>query len=682
MAESRFIKNQPLYIGTSALDLNSNNFYETVLDSYKKIKENETETAIEVLPTQSNIRMIQQVYLDMANSDEKLSIAGVPVSFVDDVWDFTSLNKAGKPISTYTYDFTDKSVLFTDYQNILMKLFVFYLITEYGIHSGTNKGKFSETKKLFVYMNKHDILLVDHISLSDYKEFYAQSRSKYTTVIKRRRLLREFLEFYSTIANNVLTKELNDWFLDIETDKVNADIEQNKTVLLPTSFYNKYSAGLYDSVFNQDLPKYKRGYYGLLYIGTQTGLRAGELAILQVQDLEVISFKKKTIGILHYRSTKTGNGKNKVYDQGTTNANQKVIAVYEALEVLFQPERQQLQTDLLVPKNMNVAPNGTDLTKTKHFRPTKLLEESIIFCLEHKDELGVLNAKDADSFEGLIEYHPNQKKRTFLNNKLAQKNGLKDGDRLSYPLIRQFRVYVASEYRERGVDDRTTAYLFNHHSVEMYGYYARPKHEVQEDIDFSREIIKDIVEDKTKILGPKGDALTDKINGIIEDNNFNVEKDLDAIIEKVCNEVPIRAKNGGFCMKSNPRRECRHDAKTDEFLCAYGCCPNHCHMYFMLPITYDKVASLKKTYDYNIQAGFENASQKEARKFNAVYTKEFLPELNETKNEMTRLPEEEIVKRHPEMKSILPKIEEIEKEVYEWNRAIEKSLSTVPSEAT
>ena len=93
----------------------------------------------------------------------------------------------------------------------------------------------------------------------------------------------------------------------------------------------------------------------------------------------------------------------------------------------------------------------------------------------------------------------------------------------------------------------------------------------------------------------------------------------------MCNEIPIRAKNGGFCIKSNPRRECRHDAKTDEFMCAYGCCPNHCHMYFMLAITYKKVQTLIKTYEYNLKSGFKNASEKEAYKLNYAIINDIRP---------------------------------------------------------
>ena len=140
----------------------------------------------------------------------------------------------------------------------------------------------------------------------------------------------------------------------------------------------------------------------------------------------------------------------------------------------------------------------------------------------------------------------------------------------------------------------------------------------------------------------------------------------------MCNEIPIRAKNGGFCIKSNPRRECRHDAKTDEFMCAYGCCPNHCHMYFMLAITYKKVQTLIKTYEYNLKSGFKNASEKEAYKLNYAIINELLPEIKETRKEIQLRGVEAIVQAHSEMKSIINDIDKIEQEALQWKSKLER----------
>ena len=622
--------NQNIFIGVgnNKMNINDNNFYCVIRDCYKKLSKSKNAELINSLSTQSNICMIQQTYLELAQTKQEIVIGGVKIKFTDNEWDFTSKYMAGKLITMYKYNF-DNNYGLSDYQLTVLKLFVFYNITEYGLHCSSNKIKFLEVLQVMMYMNEKNITLIEDLTLKDFKEYYDNLNIKYTTMTKKRRRLKEFLVFYSFIATDVLTREMNNWFNNVDTDVINATIESGKTPLLPSAFYKKYTTLLYDDIVNTKIDKYTRGYYGLLYIGTQTGLRASELTLLRVQDLEIRTFKKMQIGILHYRSTKSGNGKNRVYDNAQTNANQKVIKVYKVLEDLFNEERKKQNTDYLVPRDMDAQSNGREKSVRRQLTSVVLNHESCRFCLKHSKELGIINSPDVDSFDSKIKYE--QKPAIGLRPLNFTEAGIKKGDIVCFPTIRQFRVYVASELRERGVDDRTTAFLFNHHCFEMYGYYARPKHDIQEDIDFSKEIVKDIVKDETKILGPKGEAFTEKINQIIEDNNFNVEKDLDAIIDNVCKEVPIRAKNGGFCIKSNPRRQCRHDAETDEFMCAYGCCPNHCHMYFMLGVTYEKVDTLIKTYEYNLTAGFKNASEKEAYKLNYAIVNELLPEIGKPK---------------------------------------------------
>ncbi len=664
------LPNQQIFInaGNNKLNINDKNFYCIIRDCYEKLNKKDNLELIETLPTQSNIYTIQKAYLDLIETKQDINIAGVKINFADDEWNFTSKCKAGKRRSLYTYNFS--SVELSDYQKTVLKLYVFYNITEFGLHCGSNKNYFSEIRNIMEYMNSRNIVLIEDLTLNDFQEYFKQLNIKYTTKIKKRRRLKSFLMFYSLIATDVFTKEISNWFNDIDTDAIKADIENHKAPLLPASFYKKYTSLLYSSVTNEKNDKFKRGYHGLLYIGTQTGLRASELTLLRVQDLEVCRFKNKQIGILHYRSTKSGNGKSQIYDDAQTNANKKVIEVYEILSSIFTEEREKLNTDFLVPRNIEASHYNNPPSTWTQVLPRALNHSSAKLCLENIEDLNLLNSPEAHSFEGNIIYKG--KRINGICPKSFAEAGVKEGDMICLPTIRQFRVYVASELRERGVDDRTTAFLFNHHCVEMYGYYARPKHDIQEDIDFSKEIVKDIVRDKTKILGPKGDAFNEKINRIIEENNFNVKKDLNAIIDKVCNEIPIRAKNGGFCIKSNPRRECRHDAKTDEFMCAYGCCPNHCHMYFMLAITYKKVQTLIKTYEYNLKSGFKNASEKEAYKLNYAIINELLPEIKETRKEIQLRGVEAIVQAHSEMKSIINDIDKIEQEALQWKSKLEK----------
>lgn len=110
---NRIQRHQPLIMGTSALDLNCNDFYCIVRDSYNRLFSHDSADVVEIVPTQSNMYMIQQIYLDLAESTEPLVIDGIEIKFTDDYWDFSSKYKAGKTIGNYSYNF-DSAYPLTD----------------------------------------------------------------------------------------------------------------------------------------------------------------------------------------------------------------------------------------------------------------------------------------------------------------------------------------------------------------------------------------------------------------------------------------------------------------------------------------------------------------------------------------------------------------------------------------
>lgn len=92
----------------------------------------------------------------------------------------------------------------------------------------------------------------------------------------------------------------------------------------------------------------------------------------------------------------------------------------------------------------------------------------------------------------------------------------------------------------------------------------------------------------------------------------------------------------------------------------------------MLPITFEKVQALKKTFDYNTSAGFGPAADKEGFKLATIINQELLPELKETRVELARRSPEEIISVHPEMADVIYRLDTIEKEVELWLMKAEK----------
>ena len=129
--------------GSNALRLD-NNIYSIISDNYNKTKN--TMKNSPMISMQSNIFRIQQIYLDLIENDD-INILGINLKFTDDIWDFSSLRKDGKPDSIYTFYFNGNSIDLSIYSKNILKLFVMYLITEYGLYRSSNKNEYLNTFK-------------------------------------------------------------------------------------------------------------------------------------------------------------------------------------------------------------------------------------------------------------------------------------------------------------------------------------------------------------------------------------------------------------------------------------------------------------------------------------------------------------------------------------------------------
>lgn len=645
--------------GSNALSLDCD-FYSIIQKNYNNTKKLIEDNNMPFL--NSSIFMLQQIYIDLVNID-KIDILGVPIRFSDDYWDLTSLQKDGKHGYLYHFDFGSDGDN-TLYARNVLKLYVLYMIYEHGIHRSSNKSDFLQAASLFKYMKENNILSMASVTPNVLAKFITSKNTQYNTQAKIKASIKHLFTFFSLIAEDVYTVEIETYLSNIDRDKIHALTEEHKTKLLPSSFVQKYRILLKEIVFDDSFLLQDRGMAGLIYIGTQTGLRPGELCLLQKDCLIQQELNGMKIGMLKYLSTKNGGKKDNIYNEGITNASESVIEVIKKLRELYDPLR---------PKDVSLLVfYAKSFTKEKCqglgdiMTPQNLEIFQRRMCIQYRTRLGTLNSPDADMFENTMTADDLKKRYPEMYFGFA----LTDSDTISCPIAKQFRVYFASELHERGVDYKTISYLLNHKTEEMWGYYVRPKHQVQEDIDFSKEVVAEIIKDNTKILGPKGDAIREKIDVMIKENSFNIVDDFEAIIDMVCNEMPIRAKEGGFCIKSNPRRQCRHDADTDEFLCAYGCCPNHCHFYFSAHISYRKCVDIKKCADYNNEQGYRNQAQKELYKLDAVMKQELIPELDELEVQLTKKSAEKIIQIHPDLEPIISNLSTIRKEIEAWKNEI------------
>ena len=603
---------------------------------------------------------IKKVFRDKICKNEKLKVAGKYIGFDDDIWDFSEKKVEGKRHGQYRFDFSSKNKnIHNDFQKDVFKLYVLNLIFIKGINKVPGY-KISAVNRLFNYMHIKGVDDLTKMTISDYAE--CTKAPSPNTFEKHKRDLKQFLKFYSLVVENIYVGDIVEWFETTDQIAVKQQQENNKTKLLPEEFYKKFTELIYKDCFNNQIDAYTRMKYGLIFIQSQVGLRITEILILRASDLEEKIYGNKKAARLKYRITKTAKGKKKNYVPAETIANKKVCAVFKELVKLGSERRSELETDLLVPSSYAKKEDAL-----KAIASCTMTNTMYKYCIKHAKELNIINSSESDNFEATRSAYQIKKAKRIPKN--IWDESLNDEDIIALPSFTQFRVYVDTALYYSGVDSKTRAYIKGHISADMDAYYTRPKDELKNDIDFKREMIEEISINDGKILGSnKSEELQKKLETILKNNTFNIEDDIEELIEYIDDEMAITKKKGGFCMKANPNRKCHYGYDdADKYLCASDICPYHCTMYYDLPKTLETFRDLQKIYQHNIDAEYKNAAQKEGYRIKNLIIQILEPQIKEAERMIEKDGIDKILKSHPCMKDILCNDEKDEK-----NNGLEK----------
>lgn len=278
------------------------------------------------------------------------------------------------------------------------------------------------------------------------------------------------------------------------------------------------------------------------------------------------------------------------------------------------------------------------------------------FFSYYADKLDAIDSKDK---------YP-QLQTTSINNKPYMSLHTK-AKTLTYPLTPQFRVHVCTELYHKGVPLKYIAKFMGHLTSQMEGYYVRPKeNQIQEDIMFSKKVIKYVVSGNVNLLGSNAKEFSEKLKGFLKTNKYNVATDIDEIVEKLLKNIPVRNKTGGVCIKSSPLRECSKDSMSNELFCAYGVCPNIFHFFYMVEVSYRQGKELVNTIMANAKRGLKRQVQKELNMLQTITKQKVIPELDELKNELKKRGAKDILIDYPDLVDIIENFEDIYKEVEKW----------------
>lgn len=581
-----------------------------------------------------------------------INLSKCTISFSDNFWDFSSYTKLNVPPRKLKFNFDAIPYEFIDY----VKFFILAEVLKNTSKIQSVHRKFGDIKSFLIYLYDSNIFNIDSIdfgNIKNYVDILNESKAP-TTVKNAKTYIKQFLYFYSQSFNLNFDDRIFKFLEDNNLQYLKSYTENNKYEDIPDEYFDNLLS-LCVSIMNDDKePNDDRILTALIVLLSQTGIRHSDLLDMKINSLykKSILNGEKEAYYLRYVDFKKERGNNS-YTIENVFLNELSIKAYNLLVDLCHDDRAKLKSDVLyVPSKQKSVPVGDSHLSKKLYR----------FSLKHRNKLNNINNKNLESLaqitiQSLVKNY-NYSKSSY--------EGLNLTDVISVPRAHQFRVHLCTQLYRQGVPLAIIQKHMTHLTADMQDYYIRKEDDSKKELEYSKSVLKTVLKDEASLIGGNKDALMKKINQFIDKGKFNVEKDIDTIVENLSKKIPIKEKLGGICIKSGPKRDCSKDAMTDEFYCAYGICPNHFHLYTMIDITYGRYTTLLKTMTFNKEKGFLRQSEKEKFKLICVVRDSLIPELKELKKEISKHGAEAIATKHPNLEYFVNNFDNVYEEVSQW----------------
>ncbi|MFL0246572.1 tyrosine-type recombinase/integrase [Candidatus Clostridium stratigraminis] len=583
-------------------------------------------------------------YIERLKIIDKLPFNKGVVLFSESVWDFSQYTTLNIPKDSLIFKF---NLCPEDFQDDI-KSYVLVKILENKNKIQTINRKCDEISSFFSFMVAENIFSVHEITPSKISLYI--KRKEYLAP-KSMRILKssilDFYRFYSANFIDLLTTDINKSLEQDDYGAYKATCEENKYSDIPKSYFNMLIKHILSVIDDNDQEVKFRATACILLILSQTGLRVSEVLELDINaKKEVVLINGEKRYYLEYKTWKRESGNN-TYSVEKTYINDLSKKGFESLLSLHEENRRNAETTYLyVPARQRGLP-----VSSQSFNKSMLAFYSFF-------------GNELDSIDSQNKYPELQS--TQIHDKPFM-NLHPNAKMLTYPLTPQFRVHVCTELYHKNVPLKYIAKFMGHLTSMMEGYYVRPKeNQVQEDIAFSKKVIKDVITGNVNLLGPNASEFSEKLKAFLREDKYKVAKDIDEVVEDLLKTIPVRNKTGGVCIKSSPLRECSKDSMTNELFCAYGVCPNIFHFFYMIEVSYRQGKELVETITSNAKRGHKKQVQKELNMLKTIINQKIIPELDELKKEINKRGAQSILTDYPDLAEIIENFEEIYKEVEMW----------------
>lgn len=584
-------------------------------------------------------------------SNPIIEVAGHIVDFSSNTWDFSNSDDAGSAAG-------NKRILFKEGSRCdQLKLFCLLGII---MRNGRSSGTIVKTRLIQNAVNRieQDSAVALHIGPKLAKSYFeSRVHIGYPTLVKEKRALAEFLTFADAYFGEETPQSTFTYLRNADKQLLDAHLEAGKHQEIPLDYLDVLIDVAQKSMLNETCSSLVRITAAAMLIVSQIGMRISELLGVRTDALKISnpSFDGATpIAYLEFlvpKSSREGGGKR----IARCIANEISLQAYRFLLDYCADKREKLKTDALI-----VYPQQ----KRKFNSGTSFYEGFDLLLLENRDKIPCLNTQD--DYPTLSSASLDARFKDRLTAKFLRRHPDIDpgNDVFVYPTPHQFRVTVCTALYEQGVDLRFIKQHMSHLTEDMAAYYIRSDKEIE--YKCSLEVYECVFNDGSKLLGKHGDEFVERVKAFIENNRERVVADNIAIAELAAKEFPLRKKIGGVCIRCGQIVPCQENKQTDELLCAFNLCPNHCHMYFAASDTYETVNNMAQIAEINAKRGHSKAAANEIRKMQNIIRDSLLPELEQLEVELTKQGRDRILNKFPYLTSLVDSLNTVKEEVEEW----------------
>ncbi|KXY73125.1 tyrosine-type recombinase/integrase [Bacillus sp. FSL W7-1294] len=510
----------------------------------------------------------------------------------------------------------------------------------------------------------YDLRYVTPEIIEDYmKGFKKKGRNK-LGLAQRLSAIGELLKEVEIAGYDIDLRQYQNILRSIPWEERKAEMIANRTPNIPKRIFNKVVQAALKELDNESLAIEDRMMACLIVILSHTGMRRGELQLLEVNKLQGITIldKEEKAFILEFFTYKTTGNKKGRWTK--TFAVPNTIKAYQTLEELSEERR-------IKGKNNYLYLNK----KGKKYSDTNFATRFDMFFYRHQE-----------LFNGLTDFERTQVQCHNVGSNLMGYLGRRRfpnifiGEKFFTLNPHQFRVAIANILKDK-VSLQWIREHMNHLDEEMTKHYFRDDEIIKETLYKRASSDGDSLEldagsqnnfMKNELSEPELKKAYETISKFLKKKKFNIFKDINEIINTL-KYNPLRENIVGVCTK-HLGILCERQYRLMTFEKWYYLSPTIPNIE-SFDFTYKRFLDKAKIVQHNKQlvqqdSRYQRDYENEYIALNKFYQNRLLPEYELVLSRLKDEGKESLLSSFPQLEDIICNIDEIGKEVSKWKSTL------------